>query len=83
MTPNRSTTDRGFKTYDEFTCTYGNTCTIRQSSAALADRVWVFIEPGLVVPDARSLHLDRAGAERLIAALQTWIAEVDPQDDET
>jgi hypothetical protein len=40
-TPNRSVTQRGFTTYDQFTDTYGNEVTIRQSSSAEGPRVWL------------------------------------------
>ena len=79
--PNRSVTERGFTNYDEFTDTYRATITVRQSSAATQDCVWVFTDGGDVEPqdgsrlNRGSAHLDVEGARRLRDALDAFIAE--------
>lgn len=40
--PGAGLTDRGFVTYTQITDTYGNNVTVRQSSSAEEDSVWVF-----------------------------------------
>jgi hypothetical protein len=78
-TPNRSTTPRGFDTYDRFSDSYGASVTIRQSSAASGPHVWLFIEGGGTVspshPNDGSAHLDVEQARRVRDALDTFIAE--------
>jgi len=65
MIPARSTTDRGFVIYDEFTDTYGHEVRVQESSLATDTRVWVFASDG-------SAHLDVA---RVRDALDTFIRE--------
>lgn len=81
-----SYTPRGFADYAKFVDTYGATVTVRQSSAATADRVWVFIKSGLhagAVNDGAA-HLSKPQAIELVRALQEWIAtaEDDPEDED-
>lgn len=40
--PDRSTTNRGFNVYDEFSDTYGSEIKVQQSSSATTDAVWIF-----------------------------------------
>jgi len=54
--------DRGFAQYLECTDTYGNTVRVKESSAAMYDAVWVFIEGGLVMVDPA----DPAHCQRLV-----------------
>ena len=68
MIPARSTTDRGFVIYDEFTDTYGHEVRVQESSLATDTRVWVFASDG-------SAHLDIAQASRVRDALDTFIRE--------
>ena len=78
-TPNRSTTPRGFDTYDHLSDSYGASVTIRQSSAASGPHVWLFIEGGGTIspshPNDGSAHLDVEQARRVRDALDTFIAE--------
>ena len=85
--PNRTVTERGFDSYDEFTDSYGATIRVQESSAAPAPHVWVFVDgggteapvgfPGL--PEGRkndgSAHLTVEQARRLRDALDAFIAE--------
>jgi hypothetical protein len=73
--PNRSVTERGFITYDEFTDTYDATVTVRQSSAATRACVWVFTEGGGVKRNHGSAHLGVEQATRLRDALDVFIKE--------
>lgn len=71
---NRSVTDRGFVTYDEFTDTYGTDICVRQSSTAAGPRVWIFAshDPAkhLTPQDrARLWGLDTLGMDELAAKL--------------
>ena len=68
-TPNRSTTPRGFDTYDHLSDSYGASVTIRQSSAASGPHVWLFIEGGGVTVS----HFLRAGC---LDRLQLTVAPV-------
>lgn len=83
-----SHTQRGFANYAEFVDTYGATVTVRQSSAATADRVWVFIDKktdrDLEDANHGAAHLSKPMAIELVRALQEWIetAEDDPVDDD-
>lgn len=80
-----SYTARGFADYASFVDTYGATVTVRQSSAATVDRVWVFIEKKIEpgdTPNDGAGHLSKPQAIELVRALQEWIAtaEDDPED---
>jgi len=75
MSPNRSTTPRGFITYDEFTDSYGASITIRESSNAEGSHVWIFAEGGGVRKNDGSAHLTVAQAIRVRDALNAFIAE--------
>lgn len=74
-------TSRGFANYAEFVDTYGATVTVRESSAAFVDRVWVFIKKDDVDPtDALNdgaAHLSRSQAVELVRALQEWIDQAE------
>lgn len=82
-----SYTERGFADYANFVDTYGATVRVRQSSAALVDRVWVFIDkktdPGDDSNDGAA-HLSKPQAIELVRALQEWIAtaEDNPEDED-
>jgi hypothetical protein len=89
--PNRSTTARGFTTYDEFTDVYGSTVTVRESSAVLVDgQIFVAIKkdpesrPSAVWVHANnpnihdvSPHLNAQHARRLAAALVAFADEAE------
>ena len=75
--PNRSVTERGFITYDEFTDTYDATVTVRESSAATRSCVWVNTQGGGVKGNHGSAHLDVRQAKRLRAALDAFIKDHD------
>jgi hypothetical protein len=78
--PNRSTTHRGFITYDEFNDSYGAEVVVRESSAALAPHVWVFIEGGCTEPQDGSeknhgaAHLTVEQATQVRDALNEFIS---------
>jgi hypothetical protein len=55
--PERSTTDRGFTVYDEFTDTCGAKIRVQQSSSAEGPRIWIFAEHA--APRLRPFHLER------------------------
>jgi hypothetical protein len=80
--PNRSTTERGFATYDEFKDDYGADVMIRESSAAQVegeDRgpwVWFFVRGGAVDDNEGSAHLGPDQARRARDALSVWLREV-------
>lgn len=42
--PDRTTTERGFDVYDEFTDLYGSKIRVQASSLATDDAVWIFAE---------------------------------------
>lgn len=65
--PQRSVTEHGFDTFDEFRDTYGRPVAVRESSAASGPHVWIF---------GTDLHLDIEGAKRVRAALDTFLSEV-------
>jgi hypothetical protein len=78
-TPNRSTTPRGFTTYDDFTDSYGARVVVRQSSAASAPHVWLFIDggdtgkTGGIRENDGSAHLTVEQATRVRDALDAFI----------
>ena len=74
-TPNRSTTDRGFAIYDEFTDLYGHKVRVQQSSYASEPAVWIFAEecPDEVGPTATHLTLEQA--KRVRDGLDAFISE--------
>lgn len=68
---NRSTTERGFVIYDEFTDTYGNGVRVQESSSAEEPRVWLFTDgAGTGTP-----HLNIEQATRVRDALDAFISE--------
>jgi hypothetical protein len=79
--PNRSTTPRGFSTYDEFEDGYGAKVVVRESSAAIGPCVWVFLEGGGTERRDQGKINDGSGhftypqAIRLRNALDTFISE--------
>jgi hypothetical protein len=77
--PNRSVTPRGFDNYDQFTDSYGAEVRVRQSSAASAPHVWLFIAGGRTAgpgaPNDGSAHLDVEQARRVRDALDAFIEE--------
>lgn len=88
----RSVTERGFANYDEFTDSYGASVTVRESSAASAPHVWLFIDDGGTacppgfpgIPEGRtneaSAHLTVEQAVRVRDALDAFIAEHDTRE---
>ena len=79
---NRSTTERGFTIYDQFTDTYGSEVRIQESSAVSGPRCWIFTsaaEDGDTVTVAA--HLNVTQAERVRDALDAFIGEHAPAQD--
>ena len=72
--PNRSTTERGFTTYDDFTDTHGNRVWLQTSSSAKGPCVWIFAT-GQPASGSTSPHLDVEQAKRLRDALGAFITE--------
>ncbi len=73
--PNRSTTERGFTVYDEFTDTYRDDVRIQESSAATGARVWIFCNKHGFPQESASPHLDVEQAKRVRDALDAFIRE--------
>ena len=85
--PTRSTTPRGFTTFLEITDSYGASVIVRESSAALAPHVWLFLSggktqappgtPGLPAGylNDGSAHLSLEQATRVRDALTAFITE--------
>ena len=72
----RSTTERGFTIYDEFTDTCDQPVRVQESSIATGDRVWIFTgHPG---EDGSGAHLDIEQAKRVRDALDAFISENQP-----
>lgn len=70
--PNRSATQRGFATYDEFNDRHGCEIRIRQSSLATEPAVWIFASShGKNEP----AYLTIEQAKRVRDALDVFIAE--------
>lgn len=76
-------TARGFADYAEFVDTYGATVTIRQSSAATADRVWLFIKKDATDGDRNdgAAHMNKQQAIAVVQALTEWIATAEDDDE--
>lgn len=72
--PNRSTTERGFTIYDDFTDTYGTQIRVQKSSSASGPRCWIFTYPA-AGNGAASPHLDVEQAKRVRDALDAFIRE--------
>lgn len=72
----RSTTERGFVIYDEFTDTYGGRVRVQQSSVATESRCWIFIETAEPV-GTPGAHLNIEQAKRVRDALDAFISEND------
>lgn len=71
----RSTTERGFTIYDEFTDTYGNEVRVQESSAATGAKVWIFCNDRGLPAKEEAPHLDVEQAKRLRDALDAFIRE--------
>ena len=75
-------TNRGFNDYgDSIIDTYGSKITVRQSSAAFVDRVWIFCnndDPNYKNP---SPHLNKAQVEALIKRLQLALEYMEDDED--
>jgi hypothetical protein len=71
---NRSTTERGFTIYDEFTDTYGTGIRVQESSSAEEPRCWIHADG-----EARGIsgapHLNLEQAKRVRDALDAFISE--------
>jgi hypothetical protein len=72
-------TDRGFANYAEFDDVYGAKVTVRQSSLATDDCVWIFTKGGTDDNDG-AIHLNVEKTVQLIAALSEWLAETTAPD---
>jgi len=70
---NRSSTGRGFDTYDQFRDTYDTTVTVRESSAAEGPRCWIFTSHPS--GEDAAAHLDVPQARRVRHALGAFITE--------
>lgn len=70
----RKFTDRGFEDYTEFRDTYGSLVTVRQSSSAERDAVWIFCKdnPHMKEP---SPHLSPEQAEQVADALMDFVKQ--------
>lgn len=75
--PDRSTTERGFIIYDEFTDTYGNQVRVQESSAATCAKVWIFCNDGCFPAKKEMPHLNVEQARRVRDALDAFISEHD------
>ena len=64
---NRSTTERGFTIYDQFTDRYGNEVSVVESSLATEACCWIFA--------GKAPHLNVEQAKRVRDALDAFIAE--------
>jgi hypothetical protein len=72
----RSTTERGFVIYDEFTDVYGDDVRIQESSSATGARVWIFCKSKPAFPqEGTSPHLNVEQAKRVRDALNVFISE--------
>jgi hypothetical protein len=65
---------RGFETACEFKCTYGSTVRVKESSAASAPHIWLFVDNDLRVlssskPGSGAAHLTIKQARILARAL--------------
>jgi len=77
---------RGLKTYGRpVRCTYGTEIVVRQSSAAGAPRLWLFVkESGNLLEGSirdraygkAAVHLSRAQAQGLVARLTAWLKDL-------
>ena len=67
MTGKRSTTDRGFAIYDEFTDRYGNQVSVVESSLATEACCWIF--------SGKAPHLTVEQARRVRDALDAFVRE--------
>lgn len=74
-----SRTERGFADYAEVEDSYGQKVTVRQSSAAGEDAVWVFCEK--IEGTSGTPHLSVENAREIRDGLNRFIREVDPQTD--
>lgn len=79
-------TPRGFHDYAEFIDTYGIQVTVRESSAATAPHLWIFVKsrdvytdeplaPGMVHSNG-STHLNQEQAKMLRDAIDYWLGEI-------
>jgi hypothetical protein len=75
-TPRRRTVGRGLRLWGTFKDTHGNRIRVQESSAADGPCMWIFCDSDQL-PDP-SPHLNRAGARRLRAALDRYLADTDP-----
>ena len=73
--PNRSTTERGFTVYDQFTDMYGHDVRVQESSSAEGARAWIFCSKGGSPQEKASPHLDVEQAKRVRDALDAFIGE--------
>jgi hypothetical protein len=71
---NRSTTERGFVIYDEFTDTHGTGIRVQESSSAEESRCWIFAD-GTARGTSGAPHLNVEQAKRVRDALDAFISE--------
>lgn len=72
----RSTTERGFAIYDEFTDTYGGEVSVQESSIATDCRVWIFVRHYRETGGGAHLNIEQA--KRVRDALDAFIRENQP-----
>jgi hypothetical protein len=73
--PNRSTTERGFTIYDQFTDTYGSKVRVQESSIATEPRCWIFTDAASSMAATTVPHLNVEQAKRVRDALDAFITE--------
>jgi hypothetical protein len=66
---------RGFKEFGQVTCSYGSTIRVKESSAAMSPRVWLFVDedPSIMTkPELGKVaaHLTFQQVRKLIRALE-------------
>ena len=74
------TDERGLTIFADFTCQYGTTIRVKESSAGSASRIWLFMQEDRTVLSQQiegmaRAHLTFAQAKKLIKALETAMAE--------
>ena len=72
---NRSTTDRGFTVYDEFTDKYGSKIRVQESSIATEPCCWIFADAASSMAATTQPHLTVEQAKRVRDALDAFIQE--------
>lgn len=79
MTEPETTHDqRGFVNYKPITCTYGTEVRVKESSAALYDRMWIFMKENVKVlttptPGEAAAHLSYKDVVELRDQMNHWL----------